>query len=662
MAHVTRWTNSGLLATRWTGGRQTLRGSLVREGEARAVPAMGARVAVEFSAVEWERAGEGCRAGSGVVSAATKFSIRVGPEPAGPKRGLERPAKQCVDAVALELGGVAEHAARLVQSARQRLPGGPTLKTEPSAGAVISGLPGVGKTRLARAVASAMGLHLEFVDAASIFQTLVGHSEVELVKTFERALQQSPSILVIDGIEAIAASRHAAAESDSALEVGVLGTLLACLDRIKKESQPVFVVGATTRPEDLDAAVVSNGRMDVAVKIEPPTQPQRREILSIMTSAWQSSNLNESYLSQLSDATGGFVGADLLSLCQRALQSSLNDSEARSTDGPTVLPRHFEEALASTYPSALQAHSVSKVVPAESNATTQDQSPFSKVFGLDQAIEAIKVSLIEPLEDCSRFLTYGTVPPKGILLTGPPGSGKSHLALAVASEVQRRGLASFVSVRCTDLLTKVVGDTEKALRELFATARNAAPCVLYFDQIESIAPVRGFDTSTEQTFDRMLSMLLVEMDGFNSSRSRLQSSQTSAAARAAFLKEHVVILASTGNKEQLDPAILRPGYVESSCACWYFLPLTLSAAASTCTWSWRTPMRRLASPSPSTRCRPSRSRTTRTRAWAAPRPWPRSWPATRAGSRPATSRRCSARRPWPLCARTCRPRAWRCNM
>uniref|UniRef100_H3HDU0 AAA+ ATPase domain-containing protein n=1 Tax=Phytophthora ramorum TaxID=164328 RepID=H3HDU0_PHYRM len=448
----------------------------------------------------------------------------------------------------------------------QRLEQDREVAVRPSVGALVSGLPGVGKTVLAKAICKCLGVKTIFLNAADIFQTYVGQSEKQLVKVFESAVLQSPSILLIDGIEAIAGSRRTLADSQSALEIGVLGALLSCLEKLKASSHRVFVLSTTTRPGNVDAAVLSNGRLDQVVSIEPPTQAERLEVLQIMTRTWQTDELGDEFMNQVSESTGGFVGADLLSLCQKALQCCLNEAAAANSEsGAKVCPHHFEQALAVTYPSVLQTHHVSQKQQQPASTSIQklsadkSLSAFAGVFGMDDAIQTLRVSLIEPLEDCSRFLRFGTTPPKGVLLTGPPGSGKTHLAHAVADEVRRRGLASFVSVQCSDLLTKIVGDTEKALRELFATARNAAPCVLYFDQIESIAPLRGFDTSTEQTFDRMLSMLLVEMDGFSTSRTKLQRSLASDEARMAFLKEHVVIVASTTNKELLDPAILRPG-------------------------------------------------------------------------------------------------------
>ncbi|KAG3154412.1 hypothetical protein PI124_g10960 [Phytophthora idaei] len=546
-----------------------LDGTLVWSGRRSSVRWLNRRDGIEFVGVEWEVTGSGCCKQLGTISSASRVELSF----AGDERPYTAPFKSVdlyVEQIASELGGVEKYARRLLQSILQRLGTEEcrNVTVRPSVGALVSGLPGIGKTALAKAICKSLGVKTVFLNAADIFQTYVGQSEKQLVKIFESAVLQAPSILLIDGIEAIAGNRRTLADSQSALEIGVLGALLSSLEKLKMSSHQVFVLSTTSRPGDVDAAVLSNGSLDLVVSIEPPTQSERLEILRIMTKTWQVDELDNKFLSQLSESTGGFVGADLLSLCQKALQVCLNEAAAMKMEGNAVVcPRHFEQAVAVTYPSVLQTHHVSQKQQQPTSTSIQkhgginsaSQGAFSGVFGMDDAIQTLRVSLIEPLEDCSRFLRFGTTPPKGVLLTGPPGSGKTHLANAVAEEVRRRGLASFVSVQCSDLLTKIVGDTEKALRELFATARNAAPCVLYFDQIESIAPLRGFDTSTEQTFDRMLSMLLVEMDGFNTSRTKLQRSLASDESRMAFLKQHVVILASTTNKELLDPAILRPG-------------------------------------------------------------------------------------------------------
>ncbi|KAL4138254.1 hypothetical protein PRIC2_001761 [Phytophthora ramorum] len=546
-----------------------LDGELVWTDRRSSVGWLNRRDAVTFVGIEWESTGSGCCRQLGVTTSTSIVELMF----VGDKR-LETALRAAtfesvgvyLKQIGTELGGFERYARSLLETMMQRLEQDREVAVRPSVGALVSGLPGIGKTVLAKAICKCLGVKTIFLNAADIFQTYVGQSEKQLVKVFESAVLQSPSILLIDGIEAIAGSRRTLADSQSALEIGVLGALLSCLEKLKASSHRVFVLSTTTRPGNVDAAVLSNGRLDQVVSIEPPTQAERLEVLQIMTRTWQTDELGDEFMNQVSESTGGFVGADLLSLCQKALQCCLNEAAAANSEsGAKVCLHHFEQALAVTYPSVLQTHHVSQKQQQPASTSIQklsadkSLSAFAGVFGMDDAMQTLRVSLIEPLEDCSRFLRFGTTPPKGVLLTGPPGSGKTHLAHAVADEVRRRGLASFVSVQCSDLLTKIVGDTEKALRELFATARNAAPCVLYFDQIESIAPLRGFDTSTEQTFDRMLSMLLVEMDGFSTSRTKLQRSLASDEARMAFLKEHVVIVASTTNKELLDPAILRPG-------------------------------------------------------------------------------------------------------
>ncbi|RQM13306.1 hypothetical protein DD237_005495 [Peronospora effusa] len=525
---------------------------------------------IKFVDIEWTSTGSGCCKQLGTILSVSNVKLTFVGDDRSQVMCHSAANFEAVDTytrqIASELGGVEKYARSLLQTILQCLePQKGAIAVRRNIGAMICGLPGIGKTVLAREICKCLGVTTIFLNAADVYQTYVGQSEKKLVKIFESAVLQSPSILVIDGIEAIAGSRRALADSQSVLEIGVLDALLSSLERIKSSSHRVFVLSTTTRPGDIDAAVLSNDRLDQVVSIEPPTQIERLAILRIITRTWQGDELDERFLNQVSESTGGFVGADLLSLCQKALQVCLNEAAIKKEGSAMVCPRHFEQALAVTYPSVLQAHHVmqKRQEPVSSfihrNSKNTLLGAFSGVFGMSDAIQTLRVSLIEPLEDCTRFLRFGTTPPKGILLTGPPGSGKTHLANAVAEHVRRCGLASFVSVQCSDLLTKIVGDTEKALRELFATARNATPCVLYFDQIESIAPVRGFDTSTEQTFDRMLSMLLVEMDGFSTSRTKLQQSLVSDEARMAFLKQHVVILASTTNKELLDPAILRPG-------------------------------------------------------------------------------------------------------
>lgn len=344
-----------------------LDGAVVWIGRQSSVTWLNRRERVKFSEVEWECTGSGCCQQLATISSSTsRIELRfVGDEQ--PNGGLNAAAFQPVDVyveqVAGELGGVEKYARSLLQTILQRLgseqEGMKTVK--PSVGALISGLPGIGKTALAQAICKSIGVKTIFLNAADIFQTYVGQSEKQLVKIFEGAVLQAPCVLLIDGIEAIAGSRRALADSQSALEIGVLGALLSSLEKIKASSHRVLVLSTTTRPGDVDPAVLSNGRLDQIVKIEPPSQTERLEILRIMTRTWQGDNLEDGFLDQLSESTGGFVGADLLSLCQKTLQYCLNEAAAtKSEDRAMVCPRHFELALAVTYPSVLQTHHVSQ--------------------------------------------------------------------------------------------------------------------------------------------------------------------------------------------------------------------------------------------------------------------------------------------------------------
>ncbi|KAF0692488.1 Aste57867_16432 [Aphanomyces stellatus] len=379
-------------------------------------------------------------------------------------------------------------------------------------GMLLSGAPGIGKSHFLGLLrdAAAPFFYVHTLSAPDLFQTQVGQSEALLVAAFAAARAHAPALLVLEDIDAVASA------STVALEQSLLGVLLACLDRVDAS---VFVVGTTNRDEAVDvAALCGNGRLEHHMCRQLETTPAQ--------------------LAHVSARTTGFLGADLLNLVREATLASIHDHHA----GVLVDAAPWEHALAIVRPSMLQSH-----------AASHDDGRRVVVFGLQRAMATLHVALLRPLQDSTAYRAMGVLPPRGILLTGPSGVGKSHVLAAVAHDAGR--LATCIPVRCTDLVTKVVGGTEKALAALFATARAAAPCVLLFDQIESLAPVRGFDTSTEQTFDRVLSLLLLEMDGFGSAAAAdLQSW-----SHAQFVQQHVVLVATATAASQLDPSILRPG-------------------------------------------------------------------------------------------------------
>ncbi|RHY81619.1 hypothetical protein DYB35_003213 [Aphanomyces astaci] len=330
-------------------------------------------------------------------------------------------------------------------------------------GMVLSGAPGVGKSHLVRLLHASFRafpsrLHCVTVSAPDLFHTQVGRSEAHLAGVFS-ALKAStvPTLVCIEDLDAIASM-----SSTVALDQSLLGVLVACLDQASKQpSSRVFVIGTMCR------------------QCRPPLP-------------------SPGMLADVAGRTSGFVGADLLHLVREATLHSIHVAKH-----PGVLHdvAAWEHALSLVRPSSVVQH-----LPQTSSHL------LAPLVGLDDVWAALDVALLQPLRDSSAFRRMGMLPPKGILITGPSGVGKSHLLAVLGAKAQQR--ATCLSVKCTDLVTKVVGGTEAALAALFATARAAAPCVLLFDQIESLAPVRGFDSTTEQTFDRVLSTLLTEMDGF----------------------------------------------------------------------------------------------------------------------------------------------------
>ncbi|OQS06312.1 cell division cycle protein 48 [Thraustotheca clavata] len=388
-----------------------------------------------------------------------------------------------------------------------------------SVGILLHGASGIGKSYFLHILESHLsGVKINFVTSPDIFQTNVGQSERKLLKIFQDAATYPRSLLIFEDIDAIAA------KSDNALDRSVFGTLLAALNKIPPH---VAIIGTTNRMDVIDPALTTNCRLDKVISMAPPTLLERAMMC-------QHVNVTEEIIKLAAQQTSGFVGADLLSFVREASMATMTDKNPG-----TITSEHINSALKVVRPSVLQNQKTATMV-------------YTPMFGVEDALNTLEVAIVNPLRDSSAYRNIGIPPPKGVLLTGPSGSGKSHALGYVANQIAP--FATCIPVLCTDLISKVVGGTEKALSELFATARQAAPCILLFDQIESLAPVRGFDTSSEQTFDRILSMLLLEMDGFGSSRQSIQS-----LSHENYLKQHVAIVATTTHAKLLDPAILRPG-------------------------------------------------------------------------------------------------------
>jgi transitional endoplasmic reticulum ATPase len=403
------------------------------------------------------------------------------------------------------------------------------LGIEPPKGVILYGPPGTGKTLIAKAIANETGAHFISINGPEIMSKFYGESEARLREVFQEAEQNAPSIVFIDELDAIAPKRG---EVTGEVERRVVSQLLTLMDGLKSRGQ-VVVIGATNRIEAIDPALRRPGRFDREIRIGVPDRNGRREILLIHTRRMPLAE--DVDLDELADITHGFVGADIAALVREAAMNALRrylpeiDLEkevipAEVLEKIKVSREDFANALKTIQPSALR-----EVVLEVPNVKWID------IGGL----EAVKQELMEavewPLKYPEVFKRLGIRPPRGILLYGPPGTGKTLLAKAVATESQ----ANFISVKGPEVLSKWVGESEKAVREIFRKARETAPCIIFFDELDSIAPRRGFHTDAGVT-DRIVNQLLTEMDGIQSLKG-------------------VVVLGATNRPDILDPALLRPG-------------------------------------------------------------------------------------------------------
>jgi transitional endoplasmic reticulum ATPase len=403
------------------------------------------------------------------------------------------------------------------------------LGIDPPKGVLFYGPPGTGKTLLAKAVANESGAYFIAINGPEIMSKFYGESEQRLREIFEEAQKNAPAIIFIDEIDAIAPKRE---EVTGEVEKRVVAQLLALMDGLKERGQ-VIVIAATNRPDDIDPALRRPGRFDREIAFPVPDKRARREILQVHT---RNMPLAEDVnLDELAEVTHGFTGADLAALCReaamRALRRYLPKIDIESERIPAevlkemkVTRADFFEALKDIQPSALREVYIE--VP---------EVHWDDIGGLEEVKQQLREAVEWPLKHPEYFKEMGIDPPKGILLYGPPGTGKTLLAKAVATESE----ANFIGVKGPEVLSKWVGESERAIREIFRKARQAAPCVVFFDEIDSIAPRRGqrFDSGVT---DRIVNQLLTEMDGLE----RL---------------EGVVVIAATNRPDVLDPALLRPG-------------------------------------------------------------------------------------------------------
>merc|ERR1719502_1219515 len=409
-----------------------------------------------------------------------------------------------------------------------------TLGVKPPRGVLLYGPPGSGKTLMARAVANESGAFFFLINGPEIMSKMAGESESNLRKAFEEAEKNAPSIIFIDEIDSIAPKRD---KTNGEVEKRIVSQMLTLMDGLKGRSNTV-VIGATNRPNSIDPALRRFGRFDREIDIGVPDENGRLEIFRIHTRNMKlDPEVDPEYVAR---ETHGFVGADMAALCTEAAMQCIREKmelidvegdtiDAEILDSMSVTNDHFKFALGVSNPSSLRETVVE--VP---NTSWDD------IGGLEDVKNELRELVQYPIEHPEKFEKFGMNPSRGVLFYGPPGCGKTLLAKAVANECQ----SNFISVKGPELLTMYFGESEANVRDTFAKARAAAPCVLFFDELDSIAQQRGNSQGDAGgAGDRVMNQLLTEMDGVGA-------------------KKNVFIIGATNRPDIIDPALMRPGRLD----------------------------------------------------------------------------------------------------
>jgi transitional endoplasmic reticulum ATPase len=407
------------------------------------------------------------------------------------------------------------------------------LGIEAPKGVLLFGPPGTGKTLIAKAVANESGANFYSIQGPEIMSKYYGQSEERLREKFEDAEKNAPSLLFIDELDSIAPKRE---EVTGEVERRVVAQLLSLMDGLSSRGN-VIVIAATNREDAIDPALRRPGRFDREIEIGVPDRDGRKEIMQIHTRGMPIEGTDDEkneLLTELANITHGFVGADLAALAReaamRALRRYLPDIDLDKPIPSEVLERmvvkrdDFKQALKDVEPSAMREVFVE--VP---------RVKWSDVGGLDEVKQKLRELIEWPLKNPESFTRLGIKPPRGILMYGAPGTGKTLMAKAVANESE----SNFISIKGPEVMSKWVGESEKAVRQIFKKAKQVAPCIVFLDELDSIAPARGqsFDSGVTQ---RVVNQILTSMDGLES-------------------LEGVVVIAATNRPDIIDTALLRPG-------------------------------------------------------------------------------------------------------
>lgn len=438
-------------------------------------------------------------------------------------------------------------------------------KVQPPRGVLLHGPPGCGKTLIANAFAAELGVPFIAISAPSIVSGMSGESEKALREHFDEAKKAAPCLVFIDEIDAITPKRESAQRE---MEKRIVAQLLTCMDDLaleKTDGKPVIVLAATNRPDSLDPALRRGGRFDKEINMSVPSEPVREQILRTLTR--NMSLADDLDFALLAKRTPGFVGADLNDLVSTAGTAAIKRylehlkalsyeemdiEEPQSSVSPKILElrRLIQRARETPPDSDSQSVSVSnedfftalpKIQPSskrEGFATIPDTT-WADVGALGGVREELVTAIVDPIKTPEIYARVGISAPTGVLLWGPPGCGKTLLAKAVANESR----ANFISVKGPELLNKYVGESERAVRQVFVRARSSIPCVIFFDELDALVPRR--DDTLSEASARVVNTLLTELDGLGSAR------------------QGIYVIAATNRPDIIDPAMLRPGRLET---------------------------------------------------------------------------------------------------